>query len=140
MSLAQRIMSQALNHRIRKLGKDFGRKIDHIATLNARLRGVEPADAMMNPSVIQKMARWMGNLSKLHDEETVILNEISEVEKKHQAMRKSKLLRKATPSAQMDDEPRPEPKKKANLWFWVLMYLLFFKNKPSPPAPTLKNG
>lgn len=119
---------------LRRLGFIAMRKEE--ATLKA---GALECAAQAEPSLLAKMAAWMGQLSRLKRKEVSILNQLDAIERKHALLRKERRLPKAKLAPLKSQFVENEPEDKEGFWFWVLA-LAFFFHKPKPPTDTPRNG
>ncbi len=98
------------------------------------------AKGLLKPSLLNKLTKWVENVADLHRKELEIINEIKDIEDKHNLFRKERLLRRAKPSAENQDEPFPPEGKRpeSRSWLWIL-FLWMVSSEQSPSRRTPKN-
>lgn len=125
--------------RLRKLFKVWGRTAQAAEEMEKKTGTLGPVEGL-RPKLLRKLASWIDQLANLRKKELDIISEINAIEKKHNAMRQDKMLRRAGPKPQIKpDEPMPrpkEPKQRNRLLYWLLFFFLLEsgKKKPEPPS------
>jgi len=121
--------------RLKDLYKKWGfraralrRARDHAGALQTR--------SDLPPSLLRRLTRWVEQIAGLEEAERSIVSEITEIEERHRALRKTKKLRKAAPLALLVSEQAPERGHKGSrLWFWLLLLWIMKSSDKKRPEP-----
>jgi hypothetical protein len=130
----QQIAHNARAGRLRSLLKNWSLTAQKKDMLHGKSAELGPTEGL-KPFLLQKLSRWVEQITVLQNKENDIISEITAIEQKHNELRKKKKLRRVI--AAPEEEPVTQ-KKKDRFWFWFILLVLFMKRNKPAPAP--QNG
>ncbi|MDX9689189.1 MAG: hypothetical protein EOM37_07305 [Proteobacteria bacterium] len=131
--------------RVATLAKELNDKNLDIEQLGGRIRETE-GPARVKPSLFARLQRWLEQLSSLKKKEADILSKITDIEKRHAALRATGQLpsffRKHPTFPAMEDEPAPKPPRSiaSSVIFFFILGVLTGRRRHEPSLrSTLRN-
>ncbi len=122
--------------KLHDLFKEWGQRTRAVQKLEATVHNCNRGTA--KASLLARLTGWINQLTHLKDKESDTLSQICNIESTHKLLRKQNKLCKPLPIK--ENIPKQEAKKKPNLWFWVLLFLLLRQKKKQRPFMALQNG